>query len=180
MADPVTARRAGSLRALSPATRVLVRERRRRLCAGAEGRVLDPTGRAPLTDFRRADDVVSGPDAADRAEGRFDAVVSVMWLSGVADVTAALAGVDRSLGPEGELLFLEPVRDPGLGRIGQGLVSPALQRAAGWRVDRDIPDLLRTAGWAISDLERIPMPAYLWPLHGLVEGRARRRQGPTA
>lgn len=139
--------------------------------------MLDLTGTAAISDFRRADEVVCGLDAAAERPGSFDTVVAVLWLAGAADPADALAQVSRLLAPEGELLFLEPVREPGIGRHGQGLVSPVLQRTAGWRVDRDIPALLRTAGWAIADLERIAMPRYLWPLHGLVEGRAHPRAG---
>jgi SAM-dependent methyltransferase len=137
--------------------------------------VLDLTGAARATDFRRADEVVCGLEAADDRPGSFDTAVSVLWLSGTADTAEALARVSRSLAPKGELVFLEPVREPGIGRHGQGLVSPVLQRTTGWRVDRDIPALLRDAGWSITDLERIPVPRYLWPLHGLVEGRAHLR-----
>lgn len=160
---------------MAPATQVMVRERRRRLCGAADGRVLDLTDAARLTDFRRADEVVAGLDAAEGRPGSFDTAVAVLWLSGANDPADALARVARSLAPGGEMVFLEPVRDPGIGRYGQQMVSPALQRTAGWRVDRDIPALLRAEGWAITDLERIPMPRYLWPLHGLVEGRAHPR-----
>jgi hypothetical protein len=168
---------AGSLRMLPPATRVMVRERRRRLCGSAEGRVLEPTGRSRPIDFRRADEVVVGLDAAGRRPGSLDTVVSVLWLAAVDRVEDTLDLVAELLDTGGELVFLEPVREPGIGRVGQRLVSPALRRAAGWRVDRDIPALLRASGWAINDLERIPMPRFLWPLHGLVEGRARLRAG---
>jgi SAM-dependent methyltransferase len=153
----------------------MVRERRRRLCGAAEGRVLDLTGAARAADFRRADEVVCGLEAAATRPESFDTAVAVLWLSGAADTAEALAQVSRALAPGGELVFLEPVRQPGIGRLGQGLVSPVLQRTAGWRVDRDIPALLRDEGWAITDLERIPVPRYLWPLHGLVEGRAHPR-----
>jgi SAM-dependent methyltransferase len=148
----------------------MVRERRKRLWAMAEGRVLDLTGRAQPGDCRRAD-AVSGPDAPDD-RGGYDTVVSVMCLSGADDPAVMIDQLRDVLAPGGILLFLEPVREPGIGRFGQRLVSPALQRAAGWRVDRDIPALLRSAGWTIPDLERIDMPRYLWPLHGFVEGRA--------
>lgn len=147
------------------------------MCAGVEGRVLDLTGTARATDFQRADEVVRGLDAASDSPGSFDVAVSVLWLSGVADTTGVLAELAVALKPEGELLFLDAVREPGIGRHGQGLVSPLLQRTAGWRVDRDIPALLRDAGWTITDLERIPMARYLWPLHGMVEGLAHARVG---
>lgn len=159
---------------LPPATRVMVRERRKRLCGSAEGRVLDLTG-SRMSSFRRASEVVAGLDAAGGRPGSFDTVVSVLTLSGLSDHAGVLERIAEALAPGGRLVFLEPVREPGIGRLGQTVVSPVLQRAAGWRVDRDIPALLRDAGWAITDLERIDMPRYLWPLHGFVEGRARPR-----
>lgn len=137
--------------------------------------MLDLTGSARVADFRRADDLVQDAMAADARPGSFDTVVSVLWLSSADDVPSALDRIGTWLAPGGELVFLEPVREPGVGRHGQRLVSPVLQRTAGWRVDRDIPALLRGADWAITDLERIAMPRYLWPLHGLVEGRAHPR-----
>lgn len=137
--------------------------------------MLDLTGSARVADFRRADELVQDPVAADDRPGSFDTVVSVLWLSSVGDVPSALRQVSTWLAPGGNLVFLEPVREPGIGRHGQSLVSPVLQRTAGWRVDRDIPALLRDSDWAITDLERIAMPRYLWPLHGLVEGRAHPR-----
>jgi SAM-dependent methyltransferase len=150
------------------------------LCGAADGRVLDLTDAARANDFRQADEVVRGIEGADDRPGSFDTVVAVLWLSGATDPVEALARVAGSLAPGGEVLFLEPMRDPGIGRYGQEVVSPVLQRTAGWRVDRDIPALLRAEGWSITDLERIPMPRYLWPLHGLVEGRAHPRTATSA
>lgn len=167
------------LRPLLPATRTMVRERRRRLCRSARGRVLDLAGSGRPDDFERADEVLVGLEAVAHRPASVDVALSVLWLSGVEGPLRALEEVARALAPGGRLVFLEPVRAPGFGRHGQAVVSPALQRATGWRVDRDIPALLRQAGWALSDLERIPMPRYLWPLHGLVEGRARPPAEPA-
>ena len=69
MADRATTPRRSRLRGMAPATQVMVRERRRRLCGAADGRVLDLTDAARLTDFRRADEVVAGLDAAEGRPG---------------------------------------------------------------------------------------------------------------
>lgn len=142
--------------------------------------MLDLAGSGPADDLGRADEVLVGLEAARDRPGSVDVALSVLWLSGVPEPRRALEEIARALAPGGRLVFLEPVREPGIGRHGQAMVSPALQRTAGWRVDRDIPALLRREGWAMTDLERIPMPRYLWPLHGLVEGRARPPAEPAS
>lgn len=137
--------------------------------------MLDLSGVAPAHVFGRAAEVVHGLQAVRDRPGSIDTAVSTLWLSGVADLDGALADVAAALAPGGELVFLDIVGETGIGRVGQRLVSPLLQRTAGWRVDRNLPALIRAAGWNITDLERIPMPRYVWPVHGLVEGRARLR-----
>ena len=142
--------------------------------------MLDLTGSARVADFVRADQVVDGLDGISEPPGSFDTAVAVLWLAGVPEPHAALDRVASALAPRGRLVFLEPVVEPGVGRFGQAMLSPMLHRTAGWRVDRDVPALLRAADWSIIDLERIPMPRYLWPLHRLVEGRAHPRNRVAA
>ncbi|MEL7207639.1 MAG: hypothetical protein AAGK32_05330, partial [Actinomycetota bacterium] len=124
MPDPATDARAGAVQSLPPVARVVINERRKRILRTVEGRVLDPSARARPGDLRRADEVVSGLAAAGDRPGTFDVVVSVLWLSGAVDPTAALDAAADALDEGGELVFLELVPETGVGRHGQRLVSP--------------------------------------------------------
>jgi hypothetical protein len=164
----------GYLRRLPPRARTVVGEHRRRLLRDVGGRVLDlggDAGHLPL--YPASAEVVAGD-----GEGPFDHVVSILHLTACADPAAELDRVRRRLGPDGTFVFLEPVVDPGFGGRGQRLVAPAVGRLAGWRPDRDVPALVRDARLVMSDLARLPMPRYLWPLTELVEGRAHHRVVP--
>jgi SAM-dependent methyltransferase len=159
---------------LAPRARTIVREHRRRLLRDCGGRVLDLSGdpehRAlyPVS----AEVVTRAPADGDA----FDHVVSVFHLCSVPDARAEIERVKGLLGPDVELVFLEPVVDPGWTGRGQRLVAPLVGRVAGWRSDRDIVALLRDARLVMSTVTRTPMPRYLWPLTELVEGRAERRE----
>jgi SAM-dependent methyltransferase len=159
------------LRSLPPRARTVVREHRRRLLRNVRGRVLDLTGDPDHRELYP----VSAEVVAGNGEGPFDAVVSILHLAAVGDPLAELARIKALLAPEGALVFLEPVGDPGLGGRGQRLLGPAVRTMAGWRPDRDVVGLLREAGFVPVEMVRTQLPRYLWPLHGLVEGRARRR-----
>jgi SAM-dependent methyltransferase len=171
VADSIIPR--GYLRTLPPRARTVIREHRRRLLRDLTGRVLDLGGdpaHRPL--YPASAEVVAG---AGERDGRFDHVVSIFYLTAVADPAVELAEVREHLAPEGTFVFLEPVVDTGLVGRGQRLVAPVVGRVAGWRPDRDVPALLRDARLVMSDLVRTPMPRHLWPLTELVEGRAHHR-----
>jgi len=164
----------GYLGRLPPTARTVVKEHRRRLLRDVGGRVLDlggDPGHLPL--YPASAEVVAGD-----GEGLFDHVVSILHLTGVADPAAELDRVRERLAPDGALVFLEPVTDPGFGGRGQRLIGPAIGRLAGWRPDRDVPALVRDAHLVMSEQVRTPMPRYLWPLTELVEGRAQHRVAP--
>ncbi len=165
----------GALRSLPPGVRTVVREQRRRRLGEAGGRVLDLSGdpeHRPL--YPPTATVVAGRDAAG-ADAAFDTVVSVLHLAAAADPVAEVERAHRLLAADGALLFLEPAPDTGLGRRGQHLVAPVVGRVAGWRPDRDVPALLRHAGFVIADLRRVDLPRRVWPLTGLIVGRAVHR-----
>jgi SAM-dependent methyltransferase len=167
----------GYERTMPPLVLAAVRPRRDALASRARGRVLDLGGsgeHASIAWPDAVDEVVTDPDST----GRFDTVLSIFQLASAADLAAKIAQVRDQLAPDGRLLFLEPVRRPGLiGRL-QHIASPTLRRAGGWRVDRDIPDALRD-GFTVLDLERFTMPTLLWYLRAAVQGAARPKLGPT-
>lgn len=174
----------GVLRALPPVARAMLREQRRQLLSRATGRALDLGDGADQSLLGGADEIVCAPSAyayeataGDDDEGSFDAIVSVLHLATVADLPAELAAVRRLLTPEGRLLFLEPVRQPGFGGRLRSAASPVVRLASGWRVDRDIPLAIRSNHLTIVDIERITMPPIVWPVRAFVLGAAARPAG---
>ena len=165
----------GYLRALTPVARAGLREQRRRLLAQAEGRVLDLGETASDLHGRAAvAEVVSRPSAIDAGDEPYDTIVSVLHLAAVDDLPRELSAIVERLRPTGKLLFLEPVRQPGLSGRAQAMVSPVVRMASGWRVDRDLPLAIRSNGLTIVSVDRITMPAVVWPVRAFVHGVARR------
>jgi SAM-dependent methyltransferase len=116
---------------------------RERLLARVRGRVLDIGERK---DWRTR---------ADLELHSYDTVVSVFQLCGVDDVFSALLRVAELLKPDGQLLVLEHVRSTGWrGRV-QDAAVPLWRRATGGcRLNRDVIDLLRQNGFAVTDCDR--------------------------
>jgi SAM-dependent methyltransferase len=83
-----------------------------------------------------------------------DAVVVTFTLCTIPDVARALDGMRRVLRRDGRLLFLEhgAAEEPGVRRW-QQRVDPVWTRVfGGCHLDRDVPALLRAAGFAIETL----------------------------
>lgn len=160
-------------------------ERRRRLVAGATGEVVEVgggTGRN-LPYYRDVDRVVVlEPDASMRRrlltrvpsaavtvevhetgiedtnlpDDFADTVVASLVLCSVASPDEAVATIKRILKPDGRLLFLEHVAQPGWrGRL-QSAVTPVWSRTAGagCHLDRPTLDTIRAGGFAITDCHR--------------------------
>jgi SAM-dependent methyltransferase len=116
---------------------------RERLVARARGRVLD---------------IAEQKDWATSAElelHSYDTIVSVFQLCTADDVYSTLLRVAELLKPDGQLLVLEHVRSTGWrGRV-QDAAAPLWRRAAGrCRLNRDVVDLLRQNGFAVTDCDR--------------------------
>lgn len=172
----------GYERLLPPTVQRTVRTRRRALARRASGLVLDLGGAAAheslwqragveVTIVDGIDDRVLRRLADDGA--RFDAVLSVFQLTAAADLADTLGRLRRLLADDGTLYFLEPTRLPGavIGRA-QRFVAPVVDITTGWRVDRDIPAELRSAGLSVTGLDRHRSNTVQWWLRSVVEGAA--------
>lgn len=93
-------------------------------------------------------------------DASFDSVVVTWSLCSVADPVAALKEMRRVLAPGGRLLFCEHGRAPEPGvRRWQERLTPAWKRiAGGCHLDRDIPGLLRKAGFDALRMEEGYLP----------------------
>jgi hypothetical protein len=98
--------------------------------------------------------------------------VSVIRLCAMTDLVATASVVRGLLAPGGRLLFLEPSTGSGATARVQRLLAPAASAMSRRRPARDVPALLRQAGFRLTDCERsdLPMP---WPWRTFVEGSAR-------
>lgn len=86
--------------------------------------------------------------------GSFDSAIVTYSLCSMDEPARALAEVRRVLRPGAELVFVEHGLAPDAGtRWWQRRLSPIWRRiAGGCRLDRDLPALLRDAGFAVDEL----------------------------
>ena len=181
-------------RVTAPAERAGLADRRRRLLAGATGRVLEIGGGTGLNlpHYPAGLDVtVLEPDGAMRErllaripeasaavvvhdagiddapfdDGTFDTIVSTLTLCTVPDLDQALGQIVRLLAPGGRLLFMEHVLATGLQGLAQRASAPVWTRvAAGCRPDRDIRGAMRANGLAVTDCDRFRIRLTVNPL----------------
>ncbi|MEO5924432.1 MAG: class I SAM-dependent methyltransferase [Bryobacteraceae bacterium] len=171
---------------------------RRRVLAGAEGRVLEiGVGSGPNLPFypkqateilglephtklqamaaRAGVQVVPGSAEAiplDRAS--VDTVVTTWTLCSISGIEAALVEMRRVLRPGGKLLFVEHGLAPDAGvQKWQHRLTPMWKGiAGGCHLDRDIPALIRAAGFEIVQMDTGHMPGPR-PMTFMYEGWAR-------
>lgn len=106
----------------------------------------------------------------------FDYVVSTLVLCTVADPARALAEVRRVLRPTGRLLFLEHVRsdDPKVARWQDRLRTPWSWFGCGCQCNRPTLDLMRSAGFSVTELRRGELPKAPSIVRPLAVGTAAR------
>lgn len=108
----------------------------------------------------------------DAAGERYDCVLSVGRVAAEDDPIPMLTLVRHLVGEAGHLVFVEPSKPGGRRGTSSRLAGPALAAGAGWRTDRDLPPLLRSAGFVVCDIRRHDLPATAWPVRLLVAGTA--------
>lgn len=106
--------------------------------------------------------VQASAEALPLATASVDTVVTTWTLCTIPDPVGALREVRRVLRPDGALLFVEHGRapEPGVARWQDRLTPLWRHFAGGCHLNRAIPDLITTAGFAIErlDLSRVPGP----------------------
>lgn len=110
-----------------------------------------------------------------------DTVLVTYSLCTIEDAGRALAGMHRVLKPGGRLLYCEHGLAPDADvRRWQERLNPAWKKiAGGCNMNRDIPALIRAAGFEIQTDERMYIPGAR-PLCYNYWGTARHRHGPPA
>jgi hypothetical protein len=108
----------------------------------------------------------------DAAGERYDVVLSVGRLAAEDDPVPLLTLARHLVGDAGHLVFVEPSKPGGRRGASSRLAGPALAAGAGWRTDRDVPPLLRSAGFVICQARRRDLPATAWPVRLVVAGTA--------
>jgi ubiquinone/menaquinone biosynthesis C-methylase UbiE len=131
------------LYALEPSEGMLARARK--AAAGA---------RFPVEILPETAEAISLPAAS------VDTVLVTYSLCTIPDAVAALEGARRVLKPGGQLLFCEHGLAPDEGvRRWQRRIEPVWRAmAGGCHLTRDIPDLIRRAGFAIERLDTMYLP----------------------
>lgn len=138
------ARKVSKIYALEPETGMLARARKAAARFPIDVEILPETAEA-----------MSLPDAS------VDTVLVTYALCTIPDPAAALAGAKRALKPGGQLLFCEHGVAPDfkIART-QARIEPLWKRfAGGCHLTRDIPALIRGAGFGIARLDTMYLPS---------------------
>jgi SAM-dependent methyltransferase len=90
----------------------------------------------------------------------FDTVLVTYALCTIPDPCAALVGARAALKPDGQLLFCEHGKAPdaGVARFQRGLEPLWRAIAGGCHLCRDIPRIVESAGFTITDMQTMYLP----------------------
>lgn len=104
----------------------------------------------------------AGAEEIPLASASCDTVLVTYALCTIPDVVTALREMRRVLTPGGRLLFCEHGLAPdGRVRRAQNWVNPVWKRiGGGCQLNRDIPDLIRQAGFELASLETAYLPGW--------------------
>lgn len=100
--------------------------------------------------------VTLGAERIEADDASFDTVVSTFTLCTIPDAVSALKEMRRVLKPEGQLLFCEHGRAPDDSvRRWQDRLTPLWKPlAGGCHLNRDIPQLLRSGGFFVTEMQK--------------------------
>ena len=103
----------------------------------------------------RADLLLGSATAIPLADSTVDTVVMTWTLCSIPDPVAALREMRRVLKPGGSLLFVEHglSPEPGVARCQRRLTPMWRNIAGGCRLDRKMDDLIRSAGFDLTELQ---------------------------
>lgn len=106
--------------------------------------------------------VMAGSEEIPLDTASFDSVVVTYTLCTIPDAVGALREMARVLKPGGRLLFCEHGVAPDADvRRWQNRLNPIWSRlGGGCRLNRDIPDLIRQGGFAVTALESMYIPGW--------------------
>ena len=85
-----------------------------------------------------------------------------------------MRGIDRLVGPDGELLVVEPDCRPGLVALLVDSLWARTPWVSGFHVGRDLTGALRPTAFVLDDIERFAMPTAVPSLRCAVEVHAIR------
>jgi ubiquinone/menaquinone biosynthesis C-methylase UbiE len=115
------------------------------------------------------------------SDNSVDTVLLTFTLCTIPDWRAALDQMKRVLKPDGELLFLEHGESPDEGVCKwQHRITPGWKKiAGGCHLNRPIAELIREAGFEITELENLYVPKAPKFAGYIYKGRARKPQQPS-
>lgn len=163
--------------------RAEVARRRTEVLGRARGRILDlddPDVALAFLDAGRTRIGATSAPPAPEAPGGYDTVVATGVLAAFADLGAVTTALVGCLAPDGELLFVEPVGEPGWANVIRTSVGDVRRRGAPWHglhLDRDVLAAVRLTGLVVCDADRGELPGQPPSLRHWVSGRALRITG---
>jgi len=131
---------------------------------------IDPSKETWEANSNKRDDldfkyIQTGAEALPLEDQSFDTVVITYTLCTIPDAIAALSEMRRVLKPTGQLLFCEHGKAPDTSVLKwQNRINPIWKKVGGGcNLNKDIPQLLKTNGFQIQDLQTmyIPGPKFL-------------------